>query len=309
MTDSQPEPSLDAAQAPSFAIREKRFPRAREFWRRLRKRPVGVISLVILLLIFFAAIFQDLAATHDPLAQELDSLFVGPSFDHFLGTDNLGRDQYSRIVFGARTAVQVAGVSIIIGLALGLPIGLMAGFWGGRRDEFLMRIMDALFAFPSILLALIILVALADSGISRLLLVSIAIGIPFVPTFARLIRGSTLSVKEQEYVIAAQAMGATDLRVAGRHIFPNTLAPIIVQASLLFGVAVIVEAALSFLGLGTQPPEPSWGIMLAQSQRFMRTEPWLAIYPGIAISIMVLAFNLLGDVLRDLLDPRLRGAD
>jgi ABC-type dipeptide/oligopeptide/nickel transport system permease subunit len=249
------------------------------------------------------------AATHDPLAQELDSLFVGPSFDHFLGTDNLGRDQFSRIVFGARTAVQVAGVSIIIGLSLGLPIGLMAGFWGGRRDEFLMRIMDALFAFPSILLALIILVALADSGISRLLLVSIAIGIPFVPTFARLIRGSTLSVKEQEYVIAAQSMGATDLRVASRHIFPNTLAPIIVQASLLFGVAVIVEAALSFLGLGTQPPEPSWGIMLAQSQRFMRTEPWLAIYPGIAISIMVLAFNLLGDVLRDLLDPRLRGAD
>ena len=149
----------------------------------------------------------------------------------------------------------------------------MAGFWGGRRDEFLMRIMDALFAFPSILLALIILVALADSGISRLLLVSIAIGIPFVPTFARLIRGSTLSVKEQEYVIAAQSMGATDLRVASRHIFPNTLAPIIVQASLLFGVAVIVEAALSFLGLGTQPPEPSWGIMLAQSQRFMRTGP------------------------------------
>ncbi len=315
MSDQRPgsAPGAGAAQAPSFALRDERFHRTREFWRRFRRRPIGVISLIVLLLILFAAIFQDVSARHDPLAQDIEALFATPSLDHLLGTDNLGRDSYARVIFGARTAMQVGVVSIVIGLAAGLPIGLLAGFWGGRRDEVLMRIMDALFAFPSILLALIILVGLGNSGIDRLMLVSIAIGLPFIPGFARIIRGSTLSVKEQEYVTAAAAIGASDLRIAARHILPNTLAPIIVQASLLFGVAVIIEAALSFLGLGTQPPEPSWGLMLAQSQRFMVTGEFakiqLALYPGFAISITVLAFNLIGDVLRDLLDPRLRGAD
>jgi peptide/nickel transport system permease protein len=266
---------------------------------------VGVVSLAILLIVLFCAVFTNIASTHDPIATDFDALFAGPSTDHFLGTDNLGRDSYSRLVEGSRTALLVGFVAIGIGMGFGLPIGVAAGYFGGLRDEILMRIMDALFAFPAILLALVIIAALG-TGIQN---VMIAIGITFIPGFARIVRGSTLAVKEQEFVMAARAIGGGDLRVASRHILPNTLAPIIVQGSLLFGVAIIIEASLSFLGLGTQPPDPSWGTMLAQSQRFLRTESQMAIYPGLAIVITVLSFNLLGDVLRDLLDPRLRGSD
>lgn len=296
--------SLPAASIPT-APSVRRFARERDFWRRFRRRRIGLISLIILLIVTFSGAFPGLLTTHDPIAIDGDAARSGPTWDHWLGTDSLGRDTYSRLVEGARTSILVGLGSVGIGVFGGLPIGILAGWWGGRRDEFLMRLMDSIFAFPSLLLALLIITGLGP-GLQN---VTIAIGIPFIAVFARISRGSTLSVKEQEYVMAALSIGASDRRIASRHILPNTLAPIIVQASLLFGIAIIIEAALSFLGLGTLPPDPSWGIMLASAQRFLRDNPLLAIVPGTAISLTVLAFNLIGDVLRDLLDPRLRGAD
>ncbi len=283
----------------------RRFARERDFWKRFKRRRVGLVSFIILLIIAFAAAFPGLISNHDPIAYDADAPLVRFTADHWLGTDSLGRDTYSRLVTGARTAILVGLLSVAIGVGIGLPIGILAGWWGGRRDEFLMRLMDSLFAFPSLLLALLIITGLGP-GLQN---VTIAIGIPFIAVFARIARGSTLSVKEQEYIMAALSIGSSDRRIAARHILPNILAPIIVQASLLFGIAIIIEAALSFLGLGTLPPNPSWGIMLSNAQRFLRSEPMLAIVPGTAISVTVLAFNLLGDVLRDLLDPRLRGSD
>lgn len=293
-------------QTPSFPALNRRFSREREFWRRFRRRYIGLVSLLFLLFVLFAAIFQDFTARGiDPIAIDPTAPLAGFTWEHWMGTDTLGRDTWARLVVGARTAMLVGLISVFIGAGLGLPIGLLAGWWGGRRDELLMRLMDAIFAFPALLLALIIIAGLGV-GLTN---VMIAIGVGFIPSFARLVRGSTLSVKEQDYVTAAQSIGGGDIRIASRHILPNTLAPVIVQGSLLFGVAIIIEAALSFLGLGTQPPDPSWGIMLAAAQRLIRTEPMLALVPGVTISLTVLAFNLVGDVLRDLLDPRLRGAD
>lgn len=283
----------------------QRFARERDFWRRFRRRRIGLISLIILVIVGIAGLVPGLLTTHDPIAIDAEAARSGPTWAHWLGTDSLGRDTYSRLVEGARTSILVGLGSVGIGVGFGMPIGILAGWWGGLRDEFLMRLMDSIFAFPSLLLALLIITGLGP-GLQN---VTIAIGIPFIAVFARISRGSTLSVKEQEYVVAALAIGASDRRIAAAHILPNTLAPIIVQASLLFGIAIIIEAALSFLGLGTLPPDPSWGIMLSSAQRFLRDNPLLAIVPGAAISITVLAFNLIGDVLRDLLDPRLRGAD
>ncbi|MCY4617032.1 MAG: ABC transporter permease [Chloroflexi bacterium] len=286
--------------------RDPRFANFLVFARRFVRRPIGVISLTVVLLIAFAAVFTDVAATHDPLETLVTTgaeAFAPPSISNFFGTDQLGRDNYSRIVDASRTALMVGVVSILIGAGIGVPIGVTAGYSGGIRDEVLMRLMDALFAFPGILLALMIIAALG-TGIQNVML---AIGITFIPSFARLVRGTTLSVKEQEFVLAARSIGAGGPRVAARHILPNTFAPVVVQASLLFGVAIIIEASLSFLGLGTRPPDPSWGTMLNSAQRLISSEPMLAIFPGLAIVVTVLAFNLLGDVLRDLLDPRLRG--
>ena len=298
-------PPASAVALPLQRRQAERFKRSREFAHRFMRRPAGVASLVIILIVIFFAIFQSVAATHDPVATDFDVRFVDPSFDHLLGTDNLGRDTFSRIVYGSRTAVLVGLISVVIGLGVGLPFGLLSGYLGGWKDEVAMRLMDALYAFPAILLALIVIAALG-TGITN---VMIAIGVVFMPVFARIVRGSTLSVKRTDYVLAAESLGAGTLRIAMRHVLPNTLAPIIVQASLSIGFAIIAEASLSFLGLGTQPPRPSWGSMLQASQRFLTSEGSLAIYPGAAIVLTVLAFNLLGDVLRDLLDPRLRGSD
>jgi len=290
---------------PPMQQRARRFAREREFWRRFRRRPAGMVSLIVLLIVVFFAVFSSVAATHDPVATDFDARFAGPSLDHFLGTDNLGRDTYSRIVYGSRTALLVGIISVGIGVGIGLPWGLIAGYVGGMKDEAMMRVMDALYAYPALLLALVVIAALG----TRFVYVMIAIGVTFIPAFARIVRGSTLSVKNMDYVLAAESIGAGTARIARVHVLPNVLAPVIVQASLGIGFAIIAEAGLSFLGLGTQPPRPSWGSMLQAAQRFLTTEGQLAIYPGAVIVITVLAFNLLGDVLRDLLDPRLRGAD
>jgi peptide/nickel transport system permease protein len=275
------------------------------FWRRLRRRPIGVFSLAILSVVIFCALLPGLVSTHDPILYDGKAALLGFQSDHWLGTDNLGRDTYSRLVHGARTAIIVGFASVAIGIIGGLPIGILAGWWGGRRDEILMRLMDAIFAFPSLLFTLLIITGLGP-GIQN---VTIAIGVPFIAVFARISRGSTLAVKQQDFITSALSIGAGDARIASRHLLPNAFAPVVVQGTLLFGIAIIIEASLSFLGLGTRPPDPSWGIMLTTAQRFLRQEPMLAIIPGVAISLTVLAFNLLGDVLRDLLDPRLRGAD
>lgn len=283
----------------------RRFSREREFARRFRHRPVGVVSLAIVLVVLVCALVPGLVATHDPIAIDGDATLSKPSWEHWFGADRLGRDIYSRVIHGARTALLVGLISVGIGVGIGLPYGLLAGYIGGRKDEALMRLMDALYAYPALLLALIMIAVLGSSLVN----VMIAIGIVFVPLYARIVRGSTLSAKQNEYVLAAQAIGAGTPRIIFRHIAPNVFAPVLVQASLGIGFAIIIEAALSFLGLGTQPPDPSWGTMLKDAQRFLPTNAWLAVFPGVSIVLTVLAFNLLGDVLRDLLDPRLRGAD
>lgn len=293
-----------AVKAPRPVLRSLSLPREPRFVARLRRRPVVVASVVVIVLVLICAVAGPLVATHDPIKTDTDAIFESPSWAHLLGTDNLGRDIFSRIVYGSRTAVLVGVIAVVAGAGLGVPLGLVAGYVGGVVDEIIMRVMDAIYAFPAILLALTIIAALGPSMNN----VMLAIGLTFMPVYARLVRASALTVKGTDFVLAAQATGVTGGRIMLRHILPNVMAPIIVQGSLGIGFAIVAEAGLSFLGLGTPPPDPSWGSMLQQAQRYLTTEGMLAFYPGMAIVITVLAFNILGDALRDLLDPRLRGA-
>jgi peptide/nickel transport system permease protein len=233
------------------------------------------------------------------------SRLAAPTRDFLLGTDELGRDILSRIIFGSRISLQVGVISVGLALLLGSALGLVAGFFGGATDNTLMRVMDVLFAFPAILLAIGIMAMLGPSITNAM----IAIGIVYAPSFARLSRASVLSLKEMEFVEAARALGLSDVRIIVRHIAPNLLAPVIVQTTFNLSTAILTEASLSFLGLGTPPPAPSWGSMLSTSRRYAELSPWPAIFPGLAIMIVVLGFNLLGDGLRDVLDPRLRAGD
>lgn len=273
-----------------------------DVFKKLLRRPAGVAGLVIIFAILLIAIFADVVATHDPLDTEPTNAFANPSMGNLLGTDNLGRDTFSRIVHGSRTALFVGLISVGIGCLVGIPIGLYSGYFGGWHDETSMRAMDALYAFPAILLALVVIAAIGPGMVN----VSIAIGATFVPAFARIVRGSTLSIVSQDFITAATAMGAGSTRILLRHVLPNVMAPVIVQVSLGLAFAIIAEASLSYLGLGAQPPEPSWGLMLQSAQRFIHSNVTLAVYPGLTIVIVVLAWNLLGDALRDVLDPRLR---
>jgi len=268
----------------------------------LKTRLTGV-SLVVILIVIFSALFAGVVAPYDPNLQDYTSFTKAPSLQHVLGTDDLGRDVLSRIIYGARVSLEVGVIAVGIALVLGVSIGLAAGYWGGRLDDVLMRVMDAVQAFPALILALAITAALGP-GISK---VMIAIGVVGTPAFARLTRAQVLSVRERDYVIAAQALGASSLRTILQHVWPNVTAPIIVQATLLVGGAIITEASLSFLGVGVQPPTPSWGSMLQIGYQYMQIAPWLSIFPGIAIFLTVLAFNFLGDGLRVALDPRLAG--
>ncbi|MGD9892783.1 MAG: nickel transporter permease [Dehalococcoidia bacterium] len=264
---------------------------------------VGVVSLAIVAGIAFVAIFAPLLAPADPLEQDYNALLSAPSAAHPLGTDQLGRDLLSRIMFGARISLLVGVIAVGVAMLIGVPLGLLSGYARGVTDEVIMRVMDALIAFPSIILALAIVAVLQPSLIN----VMIAIGITSVPLYARLMRSQVLSLREREYIAAARAIGATDGRIMARHILPNSLSPIIVQATLGLGFAVLAEAGLSYLGVGVQPPTPTWGSILNQGAPLLEQAPWLSIFPGLAIFILVLAFNLLGDALRDQLDPRLRG--
>ena len=268
--------------------------------RILRTRLAG-FGLAVLGLLVFLAIFAGVLAPYDPNEQTLTSVLQAPSLAHVFGTDDLGRDILSRVIFGSRVSLEVGLISVSVALICGCLIGLVSGYWGGLVDEGLMRVMDALAAFPALILALAITAALG-MGIGNAM---IAIGVVYVPGFARLVRGQALSVRERDFVTAAKVAGAKPLRIMIQHIWPNVTAPIIVQASLSVGFAIITEAALSFLGVGVRPPTPSWGSMLSEGYQYLETAPWMSIAPGAAIFVAVLGLNLLGDGLRAALDPRL----
>jgi peptide/nickel transport system permease protein len=272
------------------------------FLRRYARNRLALIGLWVVGTIVLAALFAPWLVRANPIQPDFGSVLAPPSAAHPMGTDDLGRDVLSRVVFGARAALLAGVISVGIAVAIGLPVGLLSGFYGGRVDDVLMRLTDALLSFPVIVLALA-LVAVLGAGLYKAL---IAIGIVFTPRFIRLSRAQALGEREQPYVEAARAMGADDIRILRRHLLPNSVSPIFVQASLDMAGAIIAEASLSFLGLGTQPPTPAWGSMLNIAQSYLSTAPWTAIFPGLAIFTTVLSLNLLGDGLREALDPRLR---
>jgi peptide/nickel transport system permease protein len=276
-------------------------------WRRFCRNKGAVFGLVVFLAIVFMALFADLTAPHNPLVQNYARPMEGPSADHWLGTDSFGRDMLSRIIHGTRISLLVGVSSVLLALFVGVPLGMIAGYYGGRVDTGVMRVMDLILAFPIYLLAIILMVMFTPTaGLIGTMKVTGAIAIVRIPIYARLVRGSVLSIKEKEYVEACRALGVRDPWILFRHVLPNCLAPIIVTTTLGIATSIIVEATLSFLGLGTQPPTPSWGWDLKANVAFIQANPWLSLFPGLAIFITVLGFNLFGDGLRDALDPRLK---
>ena len=271
-------------------------------WQRLAKRKSALVGRAVVLLMVFVAIFAPLLAPYDPTAQSWTAVRKAPSAAHWFGTDEAGRDILSRIIWGARASLMAGLTSVGIAMAIGVPLGLAAGFLGGFVDGLISRFTDAMLACPFLILAIALAAFLGPSLTNAML----AIGITATPFFIRLTRGQVLSIKGEDYVEAARAMGNPRWRVAARHILPNILPQLMVQATLTIAMAIIAEASMSFLGLGLQPPAPSWGSMLNSAQRFLSNAPWMALWPGIAIFATVLSFNLLGDGLRDALDPRAR---
>lgn len=273
--------------------------------RLSRRNPMGVFGGLFIFIIVVIALAAPLLATHDPFELSASDRLQSPSASHYFGTDDLGRDLYSRMLYGARISLWVGLLAVAISVGVGAPAGLISAYMGGIVDEVLQRINDALFAFPVIVLGLSI-VAVLGSGVTQVI---IAVGIVNIAPVARVVRSQALSVKAQPYVEAAASLGASNTRIIARHLVPNVLAPIWVMATAGFSTAILAEAALSFLGVGTPPPEPSWGTMLSgAAQNFVRVAPWMAIFPGLGITFAVLAFNTFGDALRDVFDPRLRGS-
>lgn len=275
----------------------------KEVFRRLKSQRLSFFSFIFLLILGFIAIFAPFIVPHDPLEHDLSKVLMGPSLTHLLGTDELGRDIFSRLLMGTRAAFQAGAIAILIPLFIGVPIGILAGYISGIVDDIFMRIVDGILSIPTILLALGITGALGISLWNAM----IAIGIVFTPQFARLARGQTLQIRREPYVEAAKISGASVIWIMLKHIVPNIMPAIIVQASFNLSYAIIVEAALSFLGLGAQAPQISWGNMIQQAYSLIHINPWLIFYPGLAIFLTVLAGNLLGDGLRFALDPKTKG--
>ena len=273
---------------------------ARLAWRRFRHRPAAVVALAVVGIFILVALFAPWIAPEDPIRTSWTLIRRAPSWAHWMGTDENGRDVLSRVLFGARASMMAGVISVGIALCAGVPIGLLAGFAGGFIDAAVGRLVDAMLACPFLILAIALAAFLGPSLQNAM----IAIGITATPVFVRVARGATLDAATNDYVEAARALGNPAWRVAVRHILPNIVPPVMVQATLAIAGAIIAEAALSFLGLGQQPPAPSWGSMLNSAQRFLTQAPWLAIFPGAAIFLAVLSFNLVGDGLRDALDPR-----
>ena len=272
------------------------------FWRQLWRRKTAVLGLTLAAVVLLGALLAPWLAPEDPLAMS-PRRFGAPSASAWLGTDQFGRDLLSRLLYGARMSMAVSIAAVGMATLIGGAIGLCAGYFGGRIDLLLMRGVDVLMAFPTLLLALAVVATFGGNTRNLILAVTLA----YIPIFSRVIRGSALSVKQNDFVEASRALGARDGRIILRAILPNVLAPIIVQATFNLSTAIMIEAALSFLGLGVQPPAPSWGSMLSEARNFMELDPWLALAPGGAITLAVLGFNLFGDGLRDILDPRLAG--
>ncbi len=273
--------------------------------KRLVRNRIGFAGFLLCLLVVSAATFAPVLATHGPREQIVRDRFQGPSTQHLLGTDNFGRDVYSRILYGFRTSIAVAFAAVGLASVLGSAAGLTAAYYGGWVDRVLMRSMDVLLAFPIILLAIAVLAVLGPGSVNT----ALAIGVVYLPIFARLARGPALTVLSWDYVSAARALGAGGGRIVTRHVLPNVMAPLLVQLTVSLSTAILVEASLSFLGLGTQPPTPSLGLMLSESRDFMLLSPWASLFSGLAILFASLGFNLFGDGLRDVVDPALRGVD
>ena len=269
-------------------------------WRRLKRRRGAMAALVVVVLLVLLAVLAPWVAPYDPIATSFATVRKPPSWAHWFGTDEVGRDVLSRVIWGARASLSAGLVSVGIAVGAGVPLGLLAGYAGGWIDAALSRLVDAMLAVPFLILAIALSAFLGPSLTNAM----IAIGVTATPVFVRLTRGQTLSAKVEDYVEAARAVGNPHWRIALRHVLPNIVPPLLVQASLAIAGAIIAEAALSFLGLGQQPPAPSWGSMLNSAQRFIAQAPWMAFWPGFAIFFAVLSFNLLGDGLRDALDPR-----
>jgi peptide/nickel transport system permease protein len=277
-----------------------RAARAR-FLRAVSRTPVAIIGAALVGIVVVVAITAPVLAPHPPAAQIAKPL-LAPGGAHLLGTDEFGRDELSRLIWGARVSLYVGGLAVLIALGLGATSGVVAGFFGGWVDDVIMRIMDVVLSLPALVLAIAITSVLGPTLTNAML----AIGLVYAPTFARVARGPTLTVVQVPFIEAARSIGASNWRIIARHVLPNVSAPILVQMTVSFSTAILTEAALSFLGLGTQPPTASWGLMLSAARQYMLIDPWIAVLPGSAIAVTVLGFNLLGDGLRDLLDPRMR---
>ena len=273
---------------------------AQRAWRRLLRRRGAMLGLFIVLFFVLTAVFAPLISPYGPIATSWSAVRKAPSWEYLFGTDEIGRDVLSRVIWGARASLMAGLVSVSISMALGIPIGLLAAYLGGWTDSFISRFTDSMLAVPFLILAIALSAFLGPSLGNAM----IAIGVSAMPVFIRLTRAQVMAVKVEDYIEAARAVGNPHWRIALRHILPNVLPPLIVQASLSIAAAIIAEASLSFLGLGQQPPAPSWGSMLNTAKNYMDNAPWMAVWPGLSIFLLVLSFNLLGDGLRDALDPR-----
>jgi peptide/nickel transport system permease protein len=280
---------------------EPRERRWAALWRRFRRNKLAVLGLIIVLVMVFTAIFAPLIAPSDPKAQDYAMTLRPPGEGGLMGTDSLGSDVFSRVIYGARISLEASLISVGLAIGVGVPLGLVSGYYRGFWDEWIvMRVVDSIQAFPFLILALVI-AAVLGGGLGFAM---IAIGIAFIPNFVRITRAQVLTVRGLDYVEAARAVGATNARIMIRHVLPNSLPPLLVQTTLAMGYAIIAEATLSYLGLGAEPGEPSWGSMLFQAQSYLSSAWWMAFFPGMAIFFAVLGFNLLGDGVREALDPR-----
>lgn len=288
----------------SQTVVPKRESQGKVMFRRFMKNKLAVLGGIIVLTLIITALFAPLIAPYDPVySQDYSHTLETPSGAHFLGTDDLGRDIFSRIVYGARLSIQAALIAVAIAVIIGVPIGLITGYVGGFWDEWIvMRVVDAFQAFPSLILALAMASALGGGFYNAM----ISIGIGFLPSFIRITRAQVMTVKNLEYVQAAKAIGSGNLRIMFGHILPNSMGPILIQMTLSMAAAIIAEAGLSYLGIGASPEQPSWGSMLSISQGFLNVQPLMAIWPGLAIFIVVLGFNLFGDGVREMLDPKMK---
>jgi peptide/nickel transport system permease protein len=275
-------------------------PRRRRTWRRALRRPPAVVGAVVVVLFLLMALGAPWLATGDPIRTNWSQIRKAPTVAHLFGTDDLGRDVYSRVVWGARTSMQAGVFSILLAIAVGVPTGLVAGYYRRAVDQVIMRVTDAWLSFPFLILAIGLVTILGPSLTNA----TVAIGMAATPTYIRLTRGLVLGTAQEDYVQSARALGGGDVRMMLRHILPNIFSALLVQATVSIPSAIIAEAILSFLGLGVQPPTPSWGTMLNTAQQFLETAPWMAWWPGLAIFFLALSFNLAGDGLRDFLDPK-----